>query len=208
MMKVFKEISLCILVGFTSFAIFVLLGNVYDPKAHSTLLNIVVWVGEGLISYAIYIFIPVFNKRKVFYLDGFALGSAYLAIVITCLARQQTFNEYLYLDALAFLSALLPFGEITWRITKNGFELKKQKTISEDMCFKIETLPIWEQKPMKAIIIGMKDKDAFSIREAALITEIGERKTRQLLNDAVDAGILLADGKTSNKRFQIKGDIK
>lgn len=205
-MKIVKEIVLCAVIATTSLAAFFILGSFYDATKQNTLLNIVVWVSEGLACYCAFIFIPWFNKRKVYYFDGFALASAYLIIVLICLARQHSFNEYQYLEALAFISSGIAVFEIVLRLSRIGKRIKTTKTIPNEMLEKIDQLAIWQQKPLKEVIIYLLNNDCISIREAAIITEIGERKIRLALNDAVSKDILETDGKTNNKRYKLKSN--
>lgn len=203
MKKILKEIVLCLAVAATSLILFVLLGSFYDSTKHNTLVNIIVWLSEGIASYCVWIFIPCFNKKKVWFFDGFALSSSYLIIVLFCLARQSSFNEYQYLDALVFLSSLIAVLELSLKFSRGIAFKAKEKTIPVSVNSKIETLQIWEQKPMRAVYLKLKETQAISTKQAALVTEIGENKTRIVLNDAVSAGILIAEGKTSNRLYKL-----
>lgn len=202
-MRIFKEIVLCGAIAATSYVVFIILGTFYVASEHNTLINILVWVSEGLVCYLAFIFIPWFNKRKVYYLDGFALASAYLIIVLICLARQYSFNEYLYLDALVFISSGVAVFEIVLRLSRMGKHKKLVNNIPNEITDKINLLEIWEQKPIKDVVIYLMNNDCVSIKEAAIVTEIGERKTRNALNDAVTAKILETSGKTNNKRYKL-----
>ena len=202
-MKIFKELLLCFLVSLITFIEFVIIGNFYNANDNPLLFSLLIWTSADALAYCLLIFIPFFNKKKVKYIDGFAFASGFFGIMIYCLSKAKSFDEYTYLTAISYISGFLSIIEIIMHSNRKTQEIFMEKKIDKYYIEKISDLP-FELK--RGVIILLKNFDCnqrFKLSEASIILLTNENKTKKIIRAAIQCGVMNEEGNTQAKRYYI-----
>ena len=98
---------------------YIILGSFYIANNHTILVNIIVWSLTILIAYCLYYF-PYFfimryaTKTKEYgpLLNGYAIASGFLAILLLCLANSYTLGDYSYVEIMGFMAGIVVIPQI------------------------------------------------------------------------------------------------
>ena len=105
-----------IITGLLSLINYIILGTFYIAINHTILVNIIVWTTTVIISFSIYYFIYylIVRKKKKFgpILNGYAIASGCLSILLACLAMSYTLNDYLYVEVMGYLTGISALPQI------------------------------------------------------------------------------------------------
>lgn len=200
-MKILKELVLCFSIGVITLIEFFIIGSYYDANEHSILTSLLVWTIADIIAYLSIIFIPWFGKKKVKYLDGFAFSSGFLFIMIVCLARAKTFEEYTYLSAISYLSGFISLVEVVLLVNKKTEETFLKNKIDYRYMEKMNTLPIETIKNLSMLLAEERFYLDFKLYEASNYLCLSERMTRKIIKCGVEVGILTETGNTTTKKY-------
>ena len=204
MMKIFKEILLCVLVGIITLFLFALVGHFYKAKDNVILLNVIIWSLIVMVSYLCLIFIPVFNKKKCYYLDGTAFAFGFLAIILYCLSQAKEINDYNYLEVISYFAGLLTIIDFVIRGNTRIREVELKNNASSDIVAKIKNYPIDVQESLIMIYKNYSNGTSFKIGDASAFINKSKSKTASILKNGEYAGIFLSEENAKVKVYKVK----
>ena len=115
---------------------FIVLGSFYKANNNTVLINLLVWLSTILITYLILFFcyllvtklIKSCQKKTGPLINGYAIATGYLAILIVCLANSYNMNDYSFVEVTISMSGVFAIIQVIFDI----FNSKKKKELNEN----------------------------------------------------------------------------
>jgi hypothetical protein len=202
-MKWYREVILCFLVAIITITLFALTGQFYFANEHSLLTNTFVWLVLCFIAYMSVIFIPFFQKKQVRYIDLFAFASGLLAIMLYCLSQAKSIDEYTYLSVLSYIAGILSIFEMFFCNQRKIERVLLQNKTPPQFLNMISDLPIDIQQDIINLARTHTKGQHFKLIDATNTLNKSEYRTRKVLKIAIERSIIIEEGNTAAKKYQI-----
>ena len=183
--KYIKEFFLCALVGGISIIFTVILGSFYSANGKVIIINILVWSAVVLLAYLLVIFWPLWKKKRKRYIDLLAFASGYFGVIIFCLCRAKSVDEYNYLTSISFIAELLALAELIVNANRNVQARINERFFPNDVLKVLENEPVDIKDSLIKILDRYKNEASFSVNDVATIL----RSTRYYANKVISIGI-------------------
>ena len=119
-----KKILSCLPTNLIVIVCFILLGTFYDANEHSILWNIIIWCLTIFIGHLFCVLIKfainkIFKKSlSVKLLDLWSFCSSLLIVSIICLIFSKNVDDYLFIEVMGIVSAILGIFSLAYECKK------------------------------------------------------------------------------------------